>query len=133
VKDTKGKGEFSVPFGDNQRYDLIIDLDGVFASVQCKTAWTNRKTGSLDFNTTSTSKHPGLRRVYQGEVDLFAVFSPDTGRVYVLLVSSAASTQVSLRVHPARNGQSKRIRMATECVLTLERLRALISSKVQGF
>lgn len=39
------------PFGDNERYDLVLDDDGVFTRVQCKTG--RLKDGVIEFDTCS--------------------------------------------------------------------------------
>lgn len=76
------------PFGDSQRYDLVIDEgDGRFVRVQVKTARMSRGGYSLEFNTASSYAHRGgKRKGYKGAIDLFAVYSPDLDRVYLVPV-----------------------------------------------
>lgn len=57
------------------------------------------------------------RQPYRGDVDLFAVYSPDTRQVYVLEVDQVPVTDVWMRLEPARNNQRARIRHAEEHTL----------------
>jgi hypothetical protein len=104
-----------IPFGENTRYDLVVDDGTSLARVQCKTG--RLRDGSIDFPVTSTYGHhrnpATARRGYRGEVDFFAVYCPDTAGVYLVPISQVTtSATVKLRVEPPRNGQKKRIRHA---------------------
>jgi PD-(D/E)XK nuclease superfamily protein len=104
-----------LPFGENTRYDLVID-DGVsLARVQCKTG--RLRQGSVRFATCSTYGHHAnaavVRRQYGGQIDYFAVHCPETGGVYLIPIQDVpVRSQAALRVEPTRNGQAKRIRPA---------------------
>lgn len=102
-----------LPFGDNQRYDIVIDRGNGFEKVQVKTA---HKLGDcLEFATCSSYAHRGgKRKSYYGECDLFAVYSKDTNKVYMLKVDDAPKTTCSLRLTPPRNRQKKNIRIASD-------------------
>jgi hypothetical protein len=69
-----------VPFGENTRYDLVIDDGDRLARVQCKTG--RLRNGAITFNTCSSYAHHSnprvIKRDYQGEIDYFAVFCPET-------------------------------------------------------
>ena len=62
---------FSVPFGENTRYDLIVEADGEIQRVQCKTGWLRK--GAIEFPTSSSYyHHPNekpTQRHYRGQVD----------------------------------------------------------------
>jgi hypothetical protein len=105
-----------VPFGENTRYDLVIDDGMRFARIQCKTG--RLRQGAIRFNTCSTYGHhqrPGkARRGYDGEIDFFVVFCPDNGGVYLVPIDELrARTEGALRVEPSRNGQRRNIRSAS--------------------
>ena len=54
------------------------------------------------------------QRDYQGEIDEFAVFCPELGTVYLVPIEDVGAKRMgSLRVEPCRNGQRKRVRLAT--------------------
>src|SRR5215218_9499892 len=103
-----------VPFGVNHRYDLALDLGDRFLRVQCRTG--RLRNGRILFNTESirSNTRATVRRGYQGDVDLFLVYCPDTERVYALSVDELALSEGSLRVEPTTNGQQKGIRWAAD-------------------
>lgn len=103
-----------LPWGTNQRYDLVIDFGDRFARVQCKTGRLRR--GSVEFNTNSVrvNSRRAFRRPYDGEVEYFAVYCPDNEGVYVMPIEEIARGKGHLRVVPAANNQAKRIRWASD-------------------
>ncbi|HET6570211.1 MAG TPA: group I intron-associated PD-(D/E)XK endonuclease [Solirubrobacterales bacterium] len=106
-----------LPFGVNQRYDMVLDNDGRLLKVQCKTG--RLKEGAIRFSAQSVqSNMNGTRtRAYSGEVDLFAVYCPDNDRVYVIPANEVPATGMYLRVEMPRNSQRKRVRWAEDYVL----------------
>jgi hypothetical protein len=104
-----------LPFGENTRYDLVIDDGEVLARVQCKTG--RLRTGAVRFKTCGSyahHPHPGVTsRHYAGEIDYFGVHCPTTGGVYLIRIADVPTTSIAaLRIEPTRNGQRKRIRLA---------------------
>ena len=107
----------SVPFGENTRYDIILDNEGRLSRVQCKTG--RLRTVHVWFATCSAYGHhrdpKNARRDYVGEVDGFAVHCPDTSGVYLIPIEDLpVRVQAALRVDPARNSQRIGIRMAAD-------------------
>jgi hypothetical protein len=102
------------PFGVNQRYDLVLDLDGRFLRVQCKTG--RLRNGSVVFHTRSVRANRAgwFARGYEGEIDLFAVYCPELDRLYAVPIEVAPLGGGTLRVAPAANNQSRRIRWAAD-------------------
>lgn len=102
-----------LPFGDSQRYDLVVDEGDRFVRVQCKTGRLRR--GAIDFPTCSNTWHRGGgKKDYRGEADLFGVYCPGTEKVYMIPVSVVGRTAARLRIDPARNGQKSGCRSAAE-------------------
>jgi PD-(D/E)XK endonuclease len=106
-----------IPFGENTRYDLVIDEEGRLGRVQCKTG--RLRGGALRFATCSAYGHHRdplrARRDYRGEVDYFAVYCPETAGVYLVPIADVpTTTRGCLRVAPARNNQSRGIRAARQ-------------------
>jgi PD-(D/E)XK endonuclease len=104
-----------IPFGENTRYDLVIDDGRKLSRVQCKTG--RLREGAIRFSACSTySHHPNpkfVRRDYAGQVDFFGVYCTDTGGVYLVPIKDAnVQRQGNLRVSAPRNGQARRIRFA---------------------
>jgi PD-(D/E)XK nuclease superfamily protein len=104
-----------VPFGENTRYDLVID-DGVrLARVQCKTG--RLRDGAVRFRPCSYyAHHPNPKtthRHYAGQVEWFGVHCPETDGVYLIPIEDVPNRRsAALRVDPPRNGQRKKIRAA---------------------
>jgi hypothetical protein len=106
-----------LPFGENTRYDLVIDDGAALGRVQCKTG--RLREGAVRFNACSSyAHHPNPKMVtrdYLGQIDYFAVYCPETGGVYLVPVEHAPLRRLgALRVAAARNGQRRRIRMAAD-------------------
>jgi PD-(D/E)XK endonuclease len=103
-----------LPFGVNQRYDLVLDLGGRYLRAQCKTGRLHNgvvlfSTKSVQCNTRRT-----LVRDYDGEADVFLVHCPATDRVYCVPVAEVPTGYMYLRVKPTLNGQAHGIRWASD-------------------
>lgn len=86
------------PFGDNQRYDLVVDRTGLFLRVQVKTG--RLRDGAVRFKTCSwgsTTDHK-TSVSYVGHADLFAVYCPENDKVYLVPVEECGKAEHSLRV-----------------------------------
>jgi hypothetical protein len=106
-----------LPFGENTRYDLVIDDRIRMARVQCKTG--RLRSGAIAFPVCSCYGHhrnpQSARRGYQGQIDYFAVYCPETTGVYLVPIDDLrARSSASLRVDPPRNNQLKRVRFAAD-------------------
>ncbi len=109
------------PFGDNLRYDLIIeDADAKLWRIQCKTGWTENDRAYIEFATASTYYHTKAgrtghgRKDYRGEIDYFAVYCPETTKVYLVPVEHVSVTSAILRLTPTKNNQEKGVRWARD-------------------
>ncbi|MFB6360148.1 MAG: group I intron-associated PD-(D/E)XK endonuclease [Halobacteriales archaeon] len=73
-----------VPENDNEPYDIVVDIDGSFYRVQCKTGYRDAP-GGITFETRSTRvKSSGYERgTYRGKADLFAIYNPVKDVVYL--------------------------------------------------
>ena len=104
-----------LPFGDNQRYDLAVDDNGTFSRIQCKTARVINNGDAIAFETASSYAHRGgNKKHYRGEADYFGVYSPYTGKVYLIPVSEVGLTQCVLRLNPTGNKQTIGVRWAKD-------------------
>lgn len=101
-----------LPFGNNQRYDLVVDEGGTFVRVQVKTAY--ELPGGIAFKVNSVNAFTGVRRCYTGDADVFMVYSPHTDKVYRVPVSECGSSQVKLRTGPTNGGATSKIRWARD-------------------
>lgn len=103
-----------LPFGVNQRYDLVLDLEGRFVRAQCKTG--RLRNGVIRFPTRSTQTNTGrlTQRGYDGDAELFLVYCPANRRTYAVPVNEAPSTGMHLRLAPTTNDQAQGIRWAKD-------------------
>lgn len=103
-----------LPFGVNQRYDLVLQSDERFLKAQCKTG--RLRNGVVQFNPRSIQSNTCRTQVrgYEGEVDLFIIYCPDNQGVYVIPADEVPSTEMYLRVDLPRNGQRKGVRWARD-------------------
>ncbi|WP_435361500.1 group I intron-associated PD-(D/E)XK endonuclease [Haloarchaeobius sp. DFWS5] len=90
------------PFGDNERYDLVVEEQARFYRIQVKTG--RLENGRVQFETRSsgTLTRKIAKEGYTGQVDFFAVYSPDTEEVYVVPISEAPKTTMGLRIEDAK-------------------------------
>ena len=110
----------SVPFGDSDRYDLVVDDGDRRYRVQCKTgSWVN---GTVRFNLyTSTVNAEGrVDSDYTAEeIDAYAVYSPDTDSVYWVPIEETGNGEMRLRVEePHPRAPASRIHWAGEYLLS---------------
>jgi hypothetical protein len=106
-----------VPFGENTRYDLVVDDGNSLRRVQCKTG--RLRHGAVRFAVCSTYGHhrnpQTARRPYVGQVDYFAVYCPETQSVYLVPIDDLpVKVQAALRVDSARNNQTRYVRRAAD-------------------
>lgn len=112
-----------VPFGENQRYDLLIDDGGRFIRVQCKTGRLRK--GAVWFSCCShTYHHPSnngskpYQHDYRGMADVFGVYCPHTDAVYLVPVDEVGTNSAALRVERPKNPQRKKVRWASDYELS---------------
>ena len=108
-----------IPFGENQRYDLVIEDGDRFIRVQCKTG--RLRNGVIRFNACSvTYHHPSnqgtkeYKRDYRGSAELFGVYCRQVGQVYLVPVEEVGTREGILRIEPTRNAQGKKVRWARD-------------------
>lgn len=104
------------PLSEGHRYDLVIDRGNGFERVQCKTGRLRR--GAVLFNACSSLAHHRGRNVgrrgYRGQIEIFAVYCPETDEVYVVPVQDVPENDASLRVEAPKNNQTTGIKLASD-------------------
>ena len=101
------------PASAGLRYDLVIDDDGIFRRVQCKTG--RLRDGSISFRLCNSDARRPSGVPYHGQVEAFGVHCPETGRSYLVPLADLGTMRnlARLRLTAARNGQTKGIRDAS--------------------
>ena len=109
------------PNGYMHGYDLVIeDANSGFWKIQCKTAWLSKDRATLRFNGYSLlmkgqkGRSQSKRMGYEKDVDYFAVYSPDTQKVYLLPIAHVRNTENCLRLIPTGNNQEKNVRWTAD-------------------
>lgn len=108
-----------IPFGDNERADMIAEFDGKLQKIQVKTS-VGSKDGQVTFSLVSSTRHckNGLAHKYtSSEVDYFALYSLQRDCVYLLKVPEEPLRSVAIRYEPAKNGQSCGVRFEKEMLI----------------
>lgn len=104
----------SFPYGEDCKYDMIIDTGNHLYRIQCKTstALSNKEDG-FKFKTRSTviTTHGAKASSYSKEdIDAFATMYE--GQCYVVPIQDCGINEKTLRFHYPKNGQHKNISLA---------------------
>jgi hypothetical protein len=102
------------PFGENHRYDFVVEVEHDFLTLQCKSA---RDEGDvIRFSTRSTQpRSDGYNTAdYTRDIDYF-ITTVGLGRtVYLVPIEDASKNEMVLRKEPTANNQSKGINWADD-------------------
>lgn len=105
----------SIPYGDNEKYDFILDINGSLYKIQCKHAMLHfNEDNNVDYISIDTTWQTGYTKnkkmqyhTYSAtEIDYFVTFYEN--KSYLIPVDEC-NTQKILRVLPPKNNQSKGI------------------------
>jgi hypothetical protein len=107
----------SMPFGDNRRYDMIVDDGRRLHRVQVKTARDGHSGGTIEFNTSSIHPLSGKKTRYHGQIEAFIAYHPGTHALYWVPVDECQGDRFALRIAPAKNNQTYRTRPAEPYLL----------------
>lgn len=130
--DTKAVGELSeikilaklvelgfpvlIPFGDNQRYDLVFEnQDGELKKVQCKHG--TFRNGAIICRLVNVNVNSGGYKIlgYKEDVDFFGIYCRDLDKCYMLDVRDIEATyNITLRVDKPRSKQAHKINWAKD-------------------
>ena len=102
-----------LPFGENHRYDLVVDDGENLLRIQVKTGRV--RDGVIKYSCSSSHAHRGrATRPYFGEIDYLAMYCPETEKVYLLPEKELTATKAHLRLSPPRNNMVQGVRWAAE-------------------
>jgi hypothetical protein len=102
----------SLPFGGGASYDFVVDSGARLIKVQVKTG--KLEAGCVVYNARRHrgSKYDAFRRYEDGEVDVFAVWCPDTRQLYAVPAAHSSAVEGRLRIAETKNCQAKKIKWA---------------------
>lgn len=117
----------SIPYGDNARYDFILDVEHKLYKIQCKTS-SLVEDGAYKFKTNTTqinTKGNYTNNYTEEDVDFFSTFIES--KCYLVPLShTSKGGQKTMRFVAPKNGQVKGITFAKEYLA--EKVIAEISS-----
>ncbi len=102
----------SIPFGNNQRYDMVVERNGELLKAQCKTG--RIVNGCVQFATCSRNGVTQTRRAYHGEADIFLVYCHQNNAVYCVPVQETGKTNFNMRIEPTKGGTKSHIKWAKD-------------------
>lgn len=105
----------SLPYGENSRYDMIVDVNGKLLRVQVKTSSLKKEDeNAIEFSCRSTrvnSQGTVSNKYTSDEIDYFATFWK--GVCYLIPITEC-SVSKTLRFAPPKSGQIKGISFAKD-------------------
>src|SRR5213080_752161 len=89
---------------EHQNFGFFVHRESYLVRIQVKTAWLSKDGTCLEFNTSTVSvrkRGNNKKSGYKGKAEYFAIYSPDTGKVYMVGVDEATKHNMSLRFKSA--------------------------------
>ena len=101
--------DVSIPYGDGAKYDFVVDVDGEFWKIQCKSSRYTKNHGIEDrgsftfdtFSQTINTKEITRRTYNKEDIDYFCTSFDN--KVYLIPVENCGTTK-TLRLSPPQNG-----------------------------
>ena len=119
----------SIPYGDNCRYDMIVDFNGVLVRMQSKKASLTKDKGSIKIkceSTYTTGNSIETKRYTKCDIDYFCTYY--NNMCYLIPVEECSSCKY-LRLSDAKNGQVKGISFAKDYELGVQ-IHKILNSKI---
>ena len=101
-----------LPFGDNEKADLIAEFNGKLNKIQVKTS-VKAEDGVIIFDLTSSTVHRtnGEKHIYtELEIDYFACYNITRDKIFLINVKDAPSTNLKIRFEQPKNNHKTGIR-----------------------
>lgn len=94
----------SLPMNDTQWYDIVIEKDGKFETVQCKA--TQTKEDKIDFRSTGGTKGEVYDNLLNhSELDYLFCVNKDLNMWLIPIKDITTTKQITLRTEPNKNNQ----------------------------
>ena len=105
-----------LPFGENTRIDMIVNINGELCKIQVKTS-QRYKNGYTKFNLASNVDRGVSRYVYtEDDIDYFALYSVINDEIYLIHVNDAPDIAIQIRNTDAKLSM-KTIRKAEDYLI----------------
>lgn len=102
-----------LPFGDNEKADLIAEFNGKLNKIQVKTS-IKAEDGKMRFDLTSSTVHRknGAKHIYaSNEIDYFACYNISRDKTFLINVDEAPNTTITIRYEKPKNNQTQEIKL----------------------
>lgn len=110
---TKRQIPVAIPYGDNERYDLIAEFDGKLNKIQVKYCGEETDNDGVICPCASSYNHTSTRtgwETYAGEVDYFCFWlAKDEIALIVPMSEIGTKKSITFKRTPAKNGQKSRL------------------------
>lgn len=96
-----------IPFGDDEKADLVAEFNGKLNKIQVKTS-IKSKNGCSIFDLTSSTAHRtngGRRKYSNSEIDYFALYSLDRDKIYLMKAPDNPITAITIRFEDTKSGK----------------------------
>jgi len=101
-----------IPWGEDNRYDLVAEKNGVFKRIQVK--YVTPKNGALDVPIRSSNNY-NIIHYSPKDIDVIAACYPKLNKVYFIPLNSIKNkSRLKLRLSPTKNKQIKYVIMASK-------------------
>ena len=118
-----------IPYGENNRYDFIADIDGKLIRIQVKTSKSFDNGRSYNFSCQSSrtnGKRCVNKKYTESEIDYFCTMIED---VCCLIPINECSTKKTIRVQESLNNQTTHLNMVDDYKLS-NQINKIINSNV---
>ena len=108
-----------IPFGDNEKADLIADFNGKLNKIQIKTS-QKAEDGKMIFDLTSSTLHRknGEKHIYtNNEIDYFACYNIARDKIFLVNINDAPNTAITIRYEKSKNNQTQGIKFEQEYLI----------------
>ena len=108
-----------IPFGDNEKADLIAEFNGKLNKIQVKTS-IKAEDGKMIFDLTSSTVHRanGVKHIYnKDEIDYFVCYNIARDKLFLIPIEKAPGTAITIRYEKPKNNQTKGIQFEEDYLL----------------
>ena len=108
-----------IPFGDNEKADLIAEFNGKLNKIQVKTS-IKAEDGKIIFDLTSSTIHRknGEKHIYtENEIDYFACYNITRDKIFLVNIEEAPTTNLTIRYEKPKNNQTQGIKFEEDYLI----------------
>jgi hypothetical protein len=108
-----------IPFGDNEKADLIAEFNGKLNKIQVKTS-QKAEDGKMIFDLTSSTQHRknGEKHIYtDNEIDYFVCYNIQRDKIFLIPVNETPSTRITIRYEKSKNNQIQNIKLEQDYLI----------------